>query len=123
MSGTIAEVKRFVNTYDVVVRRWINSGQAGGAELRTLLASVISTRDRILELDYDERDPEVVRLLNNLRANYLYMHNLPVGDENLESFLAHGAEMVTLGEQLWTFLLYTSPSPRALSTSRMPSSA
>ena len=27
------------------------------------------------------------------------------------------------GEQAWTCLLYTSPSPRDLSTSRMPSSA
>ena len=29
----------------------------------------------------------------------------------------------TGGDQIWTCLLYTSPSPRDLSTSRMPSSA
>ena len=39
------------------------------------------------------------------------------------ALLAAGAVACVLFEPLWLCLLYTSPSPRDLSTSRMPSSA
>ena len=40
-----------------------------------------------------------------------------------DEYLANTAEDGLTGEWTYTCLLYTSPSPRDLSTSRMPSSA
>ena len=41
----------------------------------------------------------------------------------LQALVGGFSGMVVLGRYLWICLLYTSPSPRDLSTSRMPSSA
>ena len=53
----------------------------------------------------------------------------PLSDKNRETIfniLTHGKEIINTGFQIEksnVCLLYTSPSPRDLSTSRMPSSA
>ena len=43
--------------------------------------------------------------------------------ETLRDLRKHKVDIVTIGQYLSPCLLYTSPSPRDLSTSRMPSSA
>ena len=60
---------------------------------------------------------ELKAILNELPERYL--------DQTATILLEDSDEYVTMGSIGWTgpCLLYTSPSPRDLSTSRMPSSA
>ena len=48
---------------------------------------------------------------------------LSAGGQTTLPFEIQGADVLILDDVLYTCLLYTSPSPRDLSTSRMPSSA
>ena len=77
---------------------------------------------------------EVVDLLEGIEARYSrYRHDSIVSEINRRAGTgefteldAETAALFALADQLWQAsgcLLYTSPSPRDLSTSRMPSSA
>ena len=63
-------------------------------------------------------------LFFTLKENYKNIDTLSLGMSSDYSLaISCGSTMVRIGTKIFGCLLYTSPSPRDLSTSRMPSSA
>ena len=75
--------------------------------------------DRFIHGQVDRISPEAPVPVLKLQGE----HNMPGGAANVARNLAHLGVDVTLIGLVGNCLLYTSPSPRDLSTSRMPSSA
>ena len=83
-------------------------------ELKDFYKEVTPTKQRVTQ---DSKDERVAKILNRQQAHYT--HEL---DQFKRDYLAQKASAINCAE-LQACLLYTSPSPRDLSTSRMPSSA
>ena len=84
--------------------------------------------------DFDQGNVYELRRMNNKQASHLFMHIDPESSKSprFQAFLQYMSRTLkrkTFQKQLAPIsppkncLLYTSPSPRDLSTSRMPSSA
>ena len=69
----------------------------------------------------DDQTPSVMLLTLN-RPEVMNSYNMALHDEMLEA-IQQGDADPSVRVMVLTCLLYTSPSPRDLSTSRMPSSA
>ena len=83
--------------------------------LPDLIAVQRRSYDRFLQKDFEPEEREDIGLQHVFRSVF------PIKDfrENCElDFLSY-----TVGEWAWDCLLYTSPSPRDATLSRMPSSA
>ena len=59
----------------------------------------------------------------NQSKSFYSLDSLPLKDVDMLSIIIIGNSKTTLVDEIFFCLLYTSPSPRDLSTSRMPSSA
>ena len=82
------------------------------------MAGGIADERQLEEFGYKQELPRVLRLWTNWAIGFAFISPI-VG---LYTVVALGA--ATAGPAwVWSCLLYTSPSPRDLSTSRMPSSA
>ena len=79
----------------------------------------------IYRMGYNESpmgpSPKVVAAIRMAAAGIGYYP--PMGDERMREVMAQVYGRGLTADHFYTCLLYTSPSPRDLSTSRMPSSA
>ena len=84
------------------------------------------TKVRAAEDAWNSRDPQRVALAYSPDSIWRNRDQFPRGREEIQTFLAAKWEReldYRLIKELWTCLLYTSPSPRDRTRSRMPSSA
>ena len=120
----------------------IDYGGASLSRMDTLVRPKISDRAGVPNLQttlaaegragYDVGDANIYRIVNQLEIEgrekripdlILYINGLPLVVFEFKSAIRENATLHNAFEQLTVCLLYTSPSPRDLSTSRMPSSA
>ena len=105
-------------------------------ELDKNVVDVIIAVLKLLEAYKDSLPPDVLARIATL-AGYTYGYPPPTekaeekkeaeevskGEDNVIDLESLPENVKPMVERLWNCLLYTSPSPRDLSTSRMPSSA
>ena len=83
---------------------------------------------RMAEDAWNTRDPDKIVQVYTHDTQWRNRNEFPVGRDEVHAFLTRKWQQeldYRLIKELWAYtcLLYTSPSPRDLSTSRMPSSA
>ena len=124
--GTVKEKASLYNTYfaeeDVFSSRWL-SKYAVGTKVSSDFYATRVLHSHAPEMFLGKGDPWGKDLLTNNtikeldEGTYIYLRKLNWEDRIMTKFVQEK-------DRIWnTCLLYTSPSPRDLSTSRMPSSA
>ena len=101
-----------------------------GQKRKVAIASVLASEPELLVLDEPSSnlDPasrrELIDILKNLDVSIILVtHDLPMALEICNRSVILNNGKITADDDTYNCLLYTSPSPRDLSTSRMPSSA
>ena len=95
--------------------------------LQETTAEVVGMSTRKHQKWFDEADTEIQELLEKKRSCHNHLLAKPNDQASKAAYKTAcstlQAKLRTMQNEWWTCLLYTSPSPRDLGQSRMPSSA
>ena len=119
-------LKNFINQFQRIKNLKINTNEKFHLRetLKTLeeLTEVLGLKKEAIIIENKINEDQILYLINK-RLLAKKEKDYGEADKIRNSLKEKGVELIDQSPELTTCLLYTSPSPRDLSTSRMPSSA